>query len=565
MLALAIGAFWMLSSRSTLGPPPRLAPFTSTAGFKNDLAFSPDGKELAFSWQGENNNDLGISHIYVQLLGAGSPLQVTQAKTNDQSPAWSPDGRYIAFSRQGPNEEAYYVVPALGGPERKVADRDTERFGAGVSWSPDGKYLAVGDRGTGPSGESKISFISVESGERVDSKIQFPEPFFTFPAFSPDGKYLAFIAGPGAFSDDVFVAPVTGGKPRAITTVHAFLLGLAWMPDSRNIVFSSNHTGLLSLWKIGVGGGEPEIISTAADSAILPSVALSGNRLAFIKYQVDTNIWKVALSPTAHALPVKIISSTQEDGAPSLSPDGQRIVFSSNRTGANQIYVAGADGSNPIQLTSLKAPDTGTPRWSPDGKQIAFDSRLEGHSDIFVISADGGTPRRLTSGPNENETPNWSHDGRWVYYTSEVSGTDQIWKVPSGGGQAVQVTAHGGLYPNESEDGRFLYYLGPDGDVRRHDFANGTETHLFDPQSSGPDDLRVCGSELCYLESPPTGLGRLVRYNPETKTSRTVVRLDAGSLVAGTRGIDISADGRWLVYTRPDSIVSDIMMVENFR
>ena len=94
-----------------------------------------------------------------------------------------------------------------------------------------------------------------------------------------------------------------------------------------------------------------------------------------------------------------------------------------------EIYVCGSDGSNPVQLTSMRAPDTGTPAWSPDGKQIAFDSRLEGHSDIFVINAEGGSPHRLTTEPYDNELPSWSRDSHWIYFTSERSADNQIWKV----------------------------------------------------------------------------------------------------------------------------------------
>jgi eukaryotic-like serine/threonine-protein kinase len=563
VLAMAIAAFWLFSSRSTLRPPPRLLPFTTTPGFKWNFAFSPDGKELAFSWQGENPHDAGDFHIYVQLLGAGSPLQVTHARASDQSPVWSPDGRFIAFSREGPNEDAYYVVPALGGPERKVADCFRERFGEGLSWSPDGKYLAVTDHGSETSTTTKIYFISVESGERFDPEIQVSGPFVTTPAFSPDGKYVAFVGGSGDSSSDVYVAPVAGGKARPITTVHAFVLGLAWMPDSQEIVFSSNHAGLSSLWRIRLSGGEPELISAAADSAILPAVAPSGNRLAFLRSEIDTNIWKAALSPTAHE-PIKIIASTKADSSPSFSPDGHRFVFASDRSGPSQIYVADADGSNQVQLTFMKAPDTGTPRWSPDGKLIAFDSRLEGHSDIFVISPEGGTPHRLTSGPNVNETPAWSHDSHWIYYTSEVSGTYQIWKVHPEGGPPVEVTANGGLFPAESADGKFLYYVGPDSDLWQHDLISGKETHLLALQAAA-DDLSACGNQLCFLESLPTALGRLVQYNPVTKTSRTMVRLAVGYTDVGARGIDVSPDGRWLLYTRPDSSDSNIMMVENFR
>jgi hypothetical protein len=141
-----------------------------------------------------------------------------------------------------------------------------------MSWSPDGKYLAVAD--SGPKAAlvpgTKIFFIHVESGERRESKIEVPGPYVLAPAFSPDGKYLAFISGPGFLSNDVYVAPVSGGKSRALTSFHAIMNGLAWTADGRQLVFDSNHQGSPTLWRVPLPGGNPEPLSAAADYAIQP-------------------------------------------------------------------------------------------------------------------------------------------------------------------------------------------------------------------------------------------------------------------------------------------------------
>src|SRR5262249_15783177 len=393
------------------GPLPRLVPVTSSPGDKGYPAFSPDGNELAFSWKSKGGG--GNSNIYVQLVGTSAPLRLTNAAADDIFPTWSPDGRFVAFLRTTRQEQAYYIVPALGGPERKLTVAHEDPFQGGISWSPDGKYLAVPEQVSSDAPQA-IGFISVESGERLDSRIQMPGAFVAFPAFSPDGKYLAFVSGSGFLSHDIYVAAVTGGKPRALTTVHSWLLGLAWTSDSKQLVFASNHQGVETLWKVPFRGGNPEPVPVATDYAYAPTISVHGDRLAFVRTAVDTNLWKVSLFPGNHR-PVRIVDSTKEDNDPAFSPDGTHIAFASDRSGSFEIYVCAADGSNPIQLTSMKTSATGTPRWSPDGKQIAYDSTQQGHSDIYVISADGGRPRRLTSGPYDNATANWSHDGNWIY------------------------------------------------------------------------------------------------------------------------------------------------------
>jgi len=560
MLAIAALAwhYYFSSPAKYSGPPPRLAPFTSSPGVKGSPAFSPDGNELAFSWQGEKSKNPDVRSIYVQLVGTTTPLRLTNAAADDENPTWSPDGRFIAFLRMRPKEEAYYIVPALGGSERKLAASYADSLEASLAWSPDGKYLAVVDRASLDS-RTAVFFISVESGERRESNIQTPASFVSSATFSPDGKYLAFISGPGFLSDDVYVAPVTGGKPRALTAVHSDMMGVAWTPDSQQLVFDSNHQGLQTLWRVRLAGGDPEPIGVAADDAFSPTISLRGNRLGFRHSAVDTNIWKASLSSVVHGKPTTILASTREENDPSFSPDGERIAFASDRSGSFELYVCAADGSNPIQLTSMKASATGTPRWSPDGKQIAFDSTLQGHSDIFVISADGGAPRRLTGGPYDNETATWAHDGHWIYFASLPPGAYEVWKIPAQGGTAVKVTATGGGWPAESWDGKFLYYL-RDNVIWRRAFADGAEVRVIDSLSPIPGDWRLCGEDVCLVDR---SAGRFVRYDPSSKIMR-VIPLDVGFFADTDLGMDVSPDGRWVIYSRADSVKSDIMMVENF-
>src|SRR5215470_867369 len=562
--AIAVAAFasWFyFSARAKYsGPPPRLVPFTSSPGDKQYPAFSPDGNEIAFSWQGENSKNPDGYNIYVQLVGAGTPLRLTSAVAVEGFVTWSPDGRFIAFQRNL-SPGAYYVVSALGGPERKLAECYSSFDRAvGMSWSPDGKDIAVADMGATQvqSASPKISFISAESGERRESKIEVPGPYLVHPTYSPDGKYLAFISGSGFLSNDVYVAPVGGGEPRALTKFHSIVSRVAWTADGRELVFNSSHQGLSTLWKVPLSGGDPEPLSIAANDAFQPAIALHGNRLAFQRFVVDSNIWKAPLSASDHTPARRIIVSSREDSEPAFSPDEKRIAFGSSRSGATEIYVSGADGSNPVQLTSLRNEATGSPAWSPDGTQIAFDSRASGHAEIYLISPEGGSPRRLTHGRGDSTVPSWSHDGRWIYFSTDVPGAP-IWKVPSQGGEPVLILEHGGESVSESSDGKALYYY-RDGAIWRCDLNGKNENRVIEAPAF--QAFRVCGKDICVLDRSITP-GRFTRYDPET-TRKQSKDGDFGPPVGASMGMDVSPDGRWLIYSRADSVESDIMLVENF-
>ena len=152
VLIIIGGGAWLYSHRnSRLAGDPNVVPFTSSPGQKFDPAFSRDGNEIAYSWNGENHDN---GDIYVKLIGAGGPLRITSNPAEEHCPAWSPDGRYIAFMRDDPSgsRSAYFVIPALGGSERKIGEAYGQRalgergVGRCIDWSLDGKYLIVADQ-----------------------------------------------------------------------------------------------------------------------------------------------------------------------------------------------------------------------------------------------------------------------------------------------------------------------------------------------------------------------------------------------------------------------------------
>jgi len=139
-------------------------PLTTVAGNVWDPAFSPDGKQIAFMWDGENP---AKGDLYVQLVGGEKPLRLTRTQSDYLCCAdWSPDGQEIAFGRCADNEGGVYVVPALGGPERKLTDV-TCPFGdpGQPKWTGDGKSLVLADSCV-PGGPRGIVLFSLATGEK---------------------------------------------------------------------------------------------------------------------------------------------------------------------------------------------------------------------------------------------------------------------------------------------------------------------------------------------------------------------------------------------------------------
>jgi Tol biopolymer transport system component/DNA-binding winged helix-turn-helix (wHTH) protein len=569
---VAIGVwFVMLRPRSKPSAPLlKITPLTSLPGNEDQAAFSPDGNQIAFVWNGEKEDN---SDIYVKMVGAEQPLRLTANPAPDTDPAWSPDARYIAFLRQSAESGAVFLVPSLGGAERKLADVFPYRpvvIGNTLSYSPDGKLLAVPDKSSQQQPFSIFS-ISIETGEKT--KLTSPSAGSLgdfFPAFSPDQKTLAFVRSVSIATADIYILSFAGGEPTRLTFNNSSIRGLSWTSDGKELVFASRRGGsTYNLWKVSTSDGTPERLTTSDRDVYSPTISLQGNRLSYTQSMMDGNIWRIGLLPSKgqENQPLKLISSTQEDSGPQYSPDGKRIVFASRRSGSFEIWVCESDGSNPRQLTSIGGPLAGTPRWSPDGREIAFDSWIEGNADIYVISAEGGKPRRLTYDSDEDITPSWSRDGRWIYFGCTRSGSMQIWKVPAEGGPTIQLTKQGGFEGFESNDGKYLYYAKGRAmpGIWRVPVTGGEENPVIEQHHAGLWRYWAVTDQGIYFATAEVPSHPLIEFfSFATSKFSPVVKLNA-PLFKTDPGLAVSPDGQWLLILQMDESGSDIVMAENFR
>jgi Tol biopolymer transport system component len=407
-----------------------------------------------------------------------------------------------------------------------------------LAWSPDAKTLFLREwDGTADC----ICGVEVESGNK--RCLTSPPPLATdfAPAVSPDGGTLAFGRKSHTREGGLYVMPIERADPQRLAVIDGQAAGLAWLPSSRELVFAFQTAGLApSLWRIGTGGGAPGRLGILGGEGVMPVVSPAGGRLVYESRVTDSNILRYDLPDrNGDAMrPRKIIYSTQLDGTPQLSPQGDRIVFGSARSGSWEIWVAASDGSNQVQLTSME-PYAGSPRWSPDGRTIAFDTfaRSDGSGDIYLIDAAGGPSRRLViEGGGVSSRPSWSQDGKWIYFSSRRSGSQQIWKVPSVGGKPVQITREGGNHPFEAPGGDFVYYMGADtNSVWRVPVDGGEESLVLPGLKTGNGDrwdvtakgIYYVDEEVDDLSSESRWVLKLLRFEKEEIS--VVSQLDEGA------------------------------------
>ena len=428
----------------------RMLPLTSDPGIEVQPAISPGtGERVAYAWKGPAGDDWSI---WVRTLGVGEPLQLTRGAGSDHHPTWSPDGRWIAFTRTEDRVCSLMRVPALGG--------EAERVGAcsapvhDLDWSPDGRLLAWSEP-VEPGAPHRIVLLELQSGRK--SALTVPDPRSVGDlavAFAPDGTRVGFIRSPALGVEEVWLTGLHGASPRRVTELGGKIHGFDWATDTELLV-SSNRGGLFALWSVPAGGGDPVWITGGPSDINAPSAGAGGRSIAFEQWSDEVNLHEIDLrSGEARTL----VASSRWDWDPTLSPDGSRLAFVSDRSGSSEIWIADMSGVNPMRRTSFGGPYVTRPRWSPDGRTLVFDARADGVADIWTMPAAGGAPRRITDDAAQDLAPFWSPDGQRIFFGSNRGAGWAIWSVRLDGSDAREHVP-GGWVGEWTASGDLLYTL----------------------------------------------------------------------------------------------------------
>jgi DNA-binding winged helix-turn-helix (wHTH) protein/dipeptidyl aminopeptidase/acylaminoacyl peptidase len=350
---LAAAGFFVWLFRPARNAAPRAVPFTTYPGRQITPALSPDGKQVAFAWDGEKSENFDI---YVKLVNAGAALRLTSNPANEYSPAWSPDGRYLAFCRDSPvkpatdssslaqqifgifvNHVDIWTIPALGG-EQKVG----EAAGCGLlSWSPDGKYLALADKAA---------------------------------SRDPDAGQTDVI--------DIYIISADGGAPHRLTSGRWKNARPSWSRDGKWVYFGSNRSGDWQIWKQRAAGDEAVQVSKSGGEEAFESA--DGKYVYWAKRDV-TGIWRIS------------VEGGEESRALDASTEGlwaltsQGICFFELKAPADlslKFYSFATGKTTPLRQfprgTKIDALSTAL-TVSPDGQWILYPQFDQAGSDLMLV------------------------------------------------------------------------------------------------------------------------------------------------------------------------------------
>jgi Tol biopolymer transport system component len=449
----------------------------------------------------------------------------------------------------------------------------------GMDWSPDGRYLVY--PACSEDGVPGIFLMSMDDGgvEQITFAPQEPHPSReVMPKFSPAGDAVAYVRKTNNGDDvvGVHIQDIADGKasgePRPLASINErnmLVYDVGWTEDGESLVWSAGDSyanTFLSVTSVASGDTRRLLAgSRARDFSIV------GNLLVYMQFQDDISIWRIGGPAAAEpGVPEPWSPSTWDDDFPDYAPSGKAVVFTSDRAGTMDVYVADAEGGNLRKLTDL--PFATNPEFSHDGQLIAFAAIIdEGGSRLYVIPAEGGFHRDLSEGNFREAGGGWSDDDEWIYHQSERGGgpSYEIWRVRPDGSEREQITEGGVLSPNPYGE---RVYFRRGGQIWSVAAGGGSEVLVLEERVGA---WTVWNDKIVYMqpvaadgtEGSSASHQRVVIkvYDLETRETHEHATVTFAPGIRRRNGLTVSPDGGFILYYGDERAGSDLILVENYR
>ena len=547
----------------------KLTQLTFTEGIEEWPTWSPDGNQLAYVAEVH-----GIRQLFLRTLSNGTERRLTKEGTDDIQPTWSHGGERIAFVR----------AKSAGG---KLEPNDINGWyqEGGDIWSIDagtGQAVRLLEDGFSPAyspKDGRLAFEASWGGARriwvADSTGRNPRQItadsseavvHTGPRWSPDGSQLVF-RRIESIKSDIMAVDVASQALTRVTNDNAINMDPVWGADGQHIYFTSSRGGGLNLWRIRLSenglAAPPVQLTTGAGDDVQPSAAADGGRVAFAVRGINSDLWRLPVSPSTGVptgQPQPWVRTTRVESRGAWSPDGRSIAFNSDRLGEMNIWLRSEADSTDRQLTRGAGGDY-QPSWSPDGKRVVFFSARSGNADIWAAEIQDGRLTRLTDDPATDVNPFFSPDGRQIAFMSDRGGRSEVWVMDANGAapRRVAPAVAGGHFLRWTADSRGIVFRVENGtqvQIFRVSVADGSMTRLRDVVSGAHMSFSPDRSRILDVRGHKT----LWVYPTDGSAPQRVfafadpdVRIDYPSW---------SPDGRWILFDRAASRGGDLWVIE---
>ena len=385
-----------------------------SASVETHPQWSPDGSQLLFLTRG------GVS-IGPALGGSSRPLIPPAGTRVVTTATWSPNAGQIAFVRS----DSLLIVTVDGGNVEHVATGDDLHS---CQWSPNRKWIACVSQNAiasrpgvqfGNLAPSAIVLFPVAGGE--PTRIAEPNAVNQSPVFSGDGRRLLYVSNKDGPRDIYAIELRSSGQPQGEATRLTTGLGASSISMSANgqRLAYSVYTARANIWSLPVPASgtvrleEATVLTTGNQVIESMRVSWDGRWLLYDSdLRGNADIYRI---PLGGGTPEQLTSDAAEEFSPDLSPDGRAVVYHSWRSGTRDVEVKPLDGG-PVERLTRTSGSESRPRWSPDGNSILFFDQVS--FNVFIMRRDQNgvwSEPVIAAGPSA-QLAEWSPDGRRIAY-----------------------------------------------------------------------------------------------------------------------------------------------------
>jgi eukaryotic-like serine/threonine-protein kinase len=432
-------------------PPaqPRLVTFRPLTYSGSDFSpsASPDGNTIAFASERD-----GRRRIWVKQLSGGNEVALTSG--SDDDPRFSPDGSSILFTRSEGSSTTLYRVPLLGGEPRKLVENASDG-----AWAPDSRRIVFVRKSLKDSVLGSSVFVAAADGAGARQIARVDDHALRWPRWSPDGRTIALVDNgtAGAFRPVVLVDAETGRIRQVAPPGRGAAIAAGWSGGAGDVLYTIAVRGSETrLVRHRDAGADRTLLWIPADSGIFDIIA--PERLLYETVTTRQNLRTIPVSAQSRPDERWLTRGNSADRQPVFSPDGDWIVFTSNRSGNLDIWKLNLKTGAVRRLTEDAAEDW-DPAMTRDGKSLIWSSARGGHLEIWMADADGSGARQVTHDGVDAQNPTITPDGRWIVYNSGNLAGNGVWKIHPDGSGATRLVAGTTAHPEVSPDGQYVLYL----------------------------------------------------------------------------------------------------------
>ncbi len=506
IVALVFGILYVQTSSSEGNAirasiiPPQNKKFSFYGNTSGPPVVSPDGKKIVFAAKDSADKRM----LYIRSLDESEAQQLAGTE-GAVFPFWSPDNQFIGFTAEGKLKK----IDASGGPPVTICNSNDSRGG---SWNKEGMIVFT------PGPNNSIFAVSASGGTpaKITTRDSVrKEGTHRWPFFLPDGKHFLFFArttttGAQGEGDAIRVASLDGKTNKVVLNVSsnavyasgnllyvrgnslvaqkfnmstlelegeatAIAQSIAYDPSISRGLFSASEEKILIYQTGNVQVGSKLTLVDRAGK----SLGMIGDIGEYLPYRISPDNKRIAVGvfdqkfrnndvwifEISRGLKTRFTFDPAAENNPIWSPDGNRVVFLSNRKGKADLYIKSASGAASEEILYESDENKQPTDWSPDGKYIVYNAAGT-IGDIWILPlegegrASGKSPFPFLATEFSEGQAVFSPDGRWIAYTSNESGQPEVYLRPfPGPGGKFQVSTEGGRNPAWRRDGKEIYYI----------------------------------------------------------------------------------------------------------